>query len=274
LSEKYKPKLVYLIPVGASLLVGLICAVLLMPLSTDFISFTPFSESTAAGPLPNAIYFVVLIAIGGTLMYFLIKRKHKKIVNSLIVFAITVAALMLSLVYVSLIFLYFPTIDFLTIPVSIILTVLYVLAIFRFGNNARNTAVIILGGALGMFFAIAIPFYSGVLILIFLAAYDVFAVYKGPIGKLAASSALDELKGLTFSFKEIQMGLGDLVFYSMLIGIFFFTYGFLSCLFAVLGVLIGSYLTFVMLQKRGIFPGLPFPIIFGLLAGLLVGLLI
>lgn len=106
-----------------------------------------------------------------------------------------------------------------------------------------------------------------------------FAVYKGPVGKIAQSSGLDELQGLSFSFKDIQMGLGDLVFYSMLIGATFFYFigspwGILPCLVSIVGIMAGSVITFFMLERKGIFPGLPFPIMLGLAGGLITGFLI
>ena len=78
------------------------------------------------------------------------------------------------------------------------------------------------------------------------------------------------------------MGLGDLVFYSMLIGAIFFNFinafafpiGFTPCIIAIIGILAGSVVTFYMLEKRGIFPGLPFPILLGLAGGLITGFLI
>jgi presenilin-like A22 family membrane protease len=149
------------------------------------------------------------------------------------------------------------------------------LAIFRLGSIARNTAVVCVGGALGMFFGFSIPLYSAVLILAFLAVYDVIAVYRGPVGKIA-QSGLDDLQGLSFAFKDIQMGLGDLVFYSMLTGAMFFSFlpSILPCIMSIVGILAGSIITFFMLERKGIFPGLPFPIMLGLAGGLISGVLI
>ena len=186
------------------------------------------------------------------------------------------------MVYLSALFTYYPILGILLIPLSIAITVLFDLAIFRFGSIARNAAVICIGGALGIFFGFAIPLWSAVLILAFLGVYDVFAVYRGPVGKIAQSSGLDDLQGLSFSFKDIQMGLGDLVFYSMLTGAVFFNFvnsfafplGFLPCIVAIIGIMAGSIVTFFMLERKGIFPGLPFPIMLGLAGGLITGFLI
>ena len=72
------------------------------------------------------------------------------------------------------------------------------------------------------------------------------------------------------------MGLGDLVFYSMMTGVMVFSFpqSILPTVTAVVGILAGSIITFFALEKKGIFPGLPFPIMLGLGAGLLTALLL
>jgi presenilin-like A22 family membrane protease len=272
--DKFKFQIVYLVPILASMLFGLGCAYLLSPQQPASIPVTPIPETTPGAPFGNALYFVVLIAISATVFYFLLKRKSKNIIKALIIVALTTASLLLSVVYLSAILANFPILDniWVLIVLSVALAVLFDLAIFRFGSIARNVAVVAIGGALGIFFGFSIPLYSAVIILIFLAVYDVIAVYRGPVGKIAASSGLDQLQGLSFSFKDIQMGLGDLVFYSMLMGVMFFSV--LPTVMAIVGILAGSIVTFFALEKKGIFPGLPFPIMLGLALGLITGFLL
>jgi presenilin-like A22 family membrane protease len=97
------------------------------------------------------------------------------------------------------------------------------------------------------------------------------------VGKIAQSSGLEQLPGLSFSFKDIQMGLGDLVFYSMLTGTMIFSFAqpqnFLAAAASIVGIMVGSGITFRVLEKKNIFPGLPFPIFLGLSLGLAVGFL-
>jgi presenilin-like A22 family membrane protease len=238
------------------------------------IPVAPFPEDNPSGPFGNAFYFVILIAASATMFYILLKRKSRRLISILITFALTAASLLLSMIYLSAILAYAPSLEFLLIPLSITVTAIFVLAVFRLSSKARNTAVICLGGALGVFFGAFIPFFSAVLILAFLAVYDVFAVYYGPVGKIA-HSGLDQLQGLSYSFKKVQMGLGDLVFYSMLSGSMLFNFNsLLPCLFSIVGILAGSLVTLVMLEKKGIFPGLPFPILLGLAGGILVSLVV
>ncbi|MGD0644220.1 MAG: hypothetical protein ABSA75_04880 [Candidatus Bathyarchaeia archaeon] len=281
--EKFKFQIVYLVPILASIFFGLGCAYLLIPQpQSTAIPVTPIPENSPSAPFGNALYFVVLVAISATVFYLLIKRRSKRIIKGLIIVAMTTASLLLSLVYLNAILnaisTYFPSLDSLPVLIvlSITITSLFDLAIFRLGSISRNIAVVGIGGALGIFFGFSIPLYSAVLILAFLAVYDVFAVYRGPVGKIAQSSGMDELQGLSFSFKDIQMGLGDLVFYSMLTGAVFFRFlpSILPCMMSIVGITAGSIITFFMLEKKGIFPGLPFPIMLGLAGGLITGLLI
>jgi hypothetical protein len=66
------------------------------------------------------------------------------------------------------------------------------------------------------------------------------------------------------------MGLGDLVFYSMLSGSMLFNFNSMfPYLASIIGILAGSFLTFIMLEKKNIFPDLPFPILLGIVGGLL-----
>ena len=274
MAEKFRAQLVYLVPVLASLLFGLGCAYLLIAQPLPPINVTPFQEGAPSAPFGNALYFVVLIALSATIFYILLKRKSRKLIFALIAVALTTASLLLSVVYLSAIFAYVPSLDVFVLPLSIVVTVIFDLAIFRLGSKARNVAVVLLGGGLGVFFGASIPFFSAVLILVFLAVYDVFAVYYGPVGKIA-HSGLDQLQGLSYSFKDVQMGLGDLVFYSMLTGIMLLNFNSLIPYFvSLIGILVGSFLTLVMLEKKGIFPGLPFPIVLGLAGGILASFVV
>jgi len=269
-TEPFEAKPIYLIPIFASLMVGLGFAYLLRIKQVATLTVAPFPE-TPSGSFSNAIYFVVIIAVAATVFYLLLKWKSRKMITFLVAFALTTASLLLSAFYLSALLSSFPYWEIYVIALSIIVTIVFDLAVFKLGGTARNIVVVFLGGALGVFLGKSIPVFSALLILVFLAVYDVIAVYKGPVGKIA-NSGLDQLKGLSFSFREIQMGLGDLVFYSMLCAVMLLNDnfgGWVPYLFSLAGVLGGSFLTFIMLKKKGIFPGLPIPIFLGVTLGLL-----
>ena len=273
--EKFKAQLVYLAPIMASLLFGFLCATLLQkptPSSPPVYPVTPISQTTPEGPYFNAIYFVTIISVGAFLLYFLIKYRNRKTLNLLTGFALTTAFLLISFVYFSTLLSSIPDSLPIVIAIAIVVALVGDLVIFRFQGKASDSLVVGLGGALGAFLGANLNIPTALLILSFLAVYDVVAVYRGPVGKIA-NSGLEQLRGLSFSFKEIQMGLGDLVFYSLLAATMFINLNLVASVFSIVGILVGSYLTFLVLEKREVFPGLPFPIALGIAFGVIAGLL-
>lgn len=268
MEDKFKAQPIYLLPVVASLLVGVLCASIVLHASIGLYSVTPFPESTT-GSLANGLYFVILAGVGASLLYLLLRRKKLKLVTLITGFAITAAVFLLCTVYLYAAISIFNlpyntlTLTFLVLIPAVCITVLADLAIFRTQGRGYSLAILLLGGAFGAFLGIAIPIFSAVLILSFLAAYDIFAVYRGPVGKIA-QSGLEQLRGLSVSFRDIQIGLGDLTFYSMLTAVVLYNAGPTFCVVSIIGVVAGSFIAFKMLEKRGIFPGLPFPVALGL----------
>ncbi len=265
MGDEFKAQPIYLIPIIASLIVGFACAYLLSLNPAPSYPITPFPD-TPSGSVSNALYFVVIVALGATIFYFLIKWKSRKAISFLIALALTAASMLLSVFYLSTLLSSLPNWRTLVAVLATIITILFNLTIFKIGGKTQNAVVIALGGALGVFLSYSIPLWSTILILVFLAIYDVIAVYKGPVGKIA-NSGLDQLKGLSFTFKELQMGLGDLVFYSMLTGAMLMKIGYISYLLSSTGIMIGSFATLMLLEKKHIFPGLPIPILLGLASG-------
>ena len=276
MNNKLKTGIAHLLPILASLLFGVLCSWLIASSPLELYRVTPFSEETYGffGSFGNAFYFVILVGVGATILYVLLKRRNHTLIAIITGFALTTAAFMLSVIYAFTIFSRFdiPYADVLIIAVSAFATATTDYAVFKSKSKFAHIVVLCIGGALGSFLGFSIPTISAVLILGFLAIYDTFAVYRGPVGKIARVG-LEHFRGLSFTFRDIQMGLGDLTFYSMLSGHMLLYMGLVPCLVSIVGILAGCALSFKMLEKKGIFPGLPFPILLGLLGGMLVWLL-
>jgi presenilin-like A22 family membrane protease len=272
LKETFKAEPIHLAPILASLIFGILCAYLMIESPINFYQVTPFPEGV--GSLGNGLYFVILAGVGATLLYLLLKRKSFRLVSVITGVALTVAVFMLSTVYLYAVFsaFLFPYVDVVILILSTSTTVLADFIVFRTHSPAAGVVVLLIGGALGAFLGIMIPTISAILILGFLAVYDVFAVFRGPVGKIA-QGGLEQLRGLSISFKDVQMGLGDLTFYAMLVSRVLASAGPIYCLGSTAGVLIGVFLAFKMLEKKGMFPGLPFSIVLGLVP-LLISLFI
>jgi len=264
---------VLLAPVAASLVVGVFFAYLIVSSQAIFPSVTPLPE-IGFGPVANALIFVMLTGFGAFMIYLFMKRKMKNLIRFLIGFAITVVTFFLSNIYLWMLFslVNAADVELLAFMDAVLVTAIVDVELFTLHNIGSELVILALGGALGTFLGASIPTISAVLILLFLAAYDIFAVFRGPVGKIAVEG-LDYLHGLSFSFKDIQMGLGDLTFYSMLAAHALIFFGPWASVGGIIGVLIGSFLSFKMLEKKGMFPGLPFSIILGLV-GVLVAVIL
>jgi hypothetical protein len=263
LKEQFKAEPVHLTPVLASLFAGFLCTILAMFSSMNLYTVVPFPEGV--GSLGNGIYFVILALVGASLLYLLLRRKNLRLITIITGFAMTAAVFLVSTVYMyALLSIY--DVPFETEIVLVFATLLTVVAdveIFRRRGVGNVITLLLLGGSLGAFLGMTIPALSAILILSFLAVYDVFAVYKGPVGKIA-SQGLEQLRGLSVSFRDVQIGLGDLTFYSMLTSIVLMNAGLVFYGASLLGVVAGAFLSFKLLEKKGMFPGLPFSVAFGL----------
>jgi presenilin-like A22 family membrane protease len=266
LSEKFKAKPSQLIPeVLAIALAGLLTHVLRAS-NAPIEPITMFPE-TAGGVTLNATIFVVMMAAAGTFMYLFIKFGLKRIVRYLINFALIALALFLFIWYGSLYSGYMPQIltsDFNWIFISLAATVALAFAIFKSKGIVHFGGIIAIGGLTGTFLGVSIPTLTAIVLLLALAGYDLFAVYRGPIGKIAQSTDLEDFTGAVFTYGDLTVGMGDMVFYSMLASNAMMNFGTLSFFAAAVGLIIGAYLGFKMLEGRDMFPGLPFAIILGL----------
>jgi presenilin-like A22 family membrane protease len=267
---RFKARLFFLAPVLASLLSGVFYAALFHYSGRSLVPITVLPEA-GFGPLFNAVVFVTLVGVGGTIVYLLLKIDVQKLIRLLIGVSISVVAFIISVLYLEMLaglFGFANGILWIWI-IAVLLTAVVDIEFFCRNSVFYGVIVMVFGGALGAFLGASIPYWSAILILILLAFYDVIAVFKGPLGKLAVNG-MGRLRGIVFSFKEIQMGLGDLTFYSMLTSRMLFSFGWLACFAALIGVLFGSFLGFKMLERNRVFPGLPFSVIFGLVASYVV----
>jgi len=262
--KKFKASPIYLAPVMLSLFVALLCASLIVQLPQEL---KPPNIVPETGPevfLYSSI-FVFAVALGAVMIYLFLKHGIEWFIRVLIGISITFLVFLLSLFYLEILFVML-NIEYSLFEIFLTATLLVFFVdfeIFVRKSMLYSVIILVLGGAFGTFLGAVIPTLGTTLILLFLSIYDVAAVFRGPVGKIAAGG-LERLRGISFSFRELQMGLGDLTFYSMLVGHMFIYYGFEAAFASLLGVLIGSFLSLKMLEKKGMFPGLPFSIFLGL----------
>ena len=146
----------------------------------------------------------------------------------------------------------------------------------------KNFIVIYIGLITGALMGIIMPTWTTILILVGISLYDIFAVlYKhGPIRQMIDLISEDEEGGeveekvkngeIEYDTSTLELGIGDLVFYSMLtstalvIENLFFWENITLTVLSGLAIIIGAAITIRNLKKNKILPGLPISIFLGL----------
>jgi presenilin-like A22 family membrane protease len=229
-------------------------------------SIMAFPE-TVAGATLNMLTYVVTMALVATIMYVLIKYGFEKIFRYLLKLAVVLVEFSLlswySNAFLGMIELPAGHAQLVSIIIPITLTTLLAYTINRGRGVPQVFAVTILGAMIGTFLGVSIQTLTTVILLLGLSIYDMLAVYKGPIGKIAEKVELESLTGATFTYRDLTVGLGDIVFYSMLVSHALFNFGSIAYLTTTIGVVAGTFLGFKMLEKREMFPGLPLSLVSG-----------
>jgi len=267
MSKEFEAKPTHLIPEVLAVAIAGALTYALRVSDVPIQAITIFPETTGGITL-NASIFVILMATAGTVMYLFVKFGLKRFVRYAITIAMFALLFFLFTWYGSLYSDFLP--DFLTSTVwvwpllSLLASVALGFLIHRSKGASHLGAIVLVGAMTGTFLGVSIPTLTAVALLLALAAYDLFAVYKGPIGKMAQSTDLEEFTGAVFTYGDLTVGMGDMVFYSMLASNSMVSFGPLPFVAASLGVIVGAYLGFKMLEGRDMFPGLPFAITLGL----------
>jgi len=216
----------------------------------------------------NASIFIALMAVAATVMYLLVKHGFKKIVRNLIKLSLIFMTFILLNWYgfIALSFVKVPEAlyDAILIGGSLVLTALLIIAVYRTRGASYMVAVTIIGALTGTFLGVSVPLLTAIILLSALTIYDFLAVYKGPIGKMATNARLEEFVGAVFTYGDLTIGMGDIVFYSMLAATAMINFGVFPFVAASIGIIIGAFLGFKMLETREIFPGLPLALSIGL----------
>lgn len=267
MTKEFKAKPGHLLPEVVSIALAGILTYSLHVSNAPIETITIFPETTGGITL-NASIFVALMAATGTMMYLFIKFGLKRIVRYVINIALFALLFFLFIWYGTLYADYLPVFlsnsDWIWLLISLIAASALALAIYKSRGMLHLAAIVLIGGMTGTFLGVSIPTLTAVALLLALAAYDLFAVYKGPIGKMAQSTDLEEFTGAVFTYRDLTVGMGDMVFYSMLASNSMINFGPIPFGAAAVGLIIGAYLGFKMLEGRDMFPGLPFAIVLGL----------
>jgi hypothetical protein len=275
MSSSFKATPFLLLPQILSVLVSGLLTYNLRPSRESIEVITVFPETPSGAGL-NSFVFIALMAGSATAMYFLIRYGLKRVVRYLILVALFFVAFFLldwfGRFYTAVIPTWLQLFPLWHLTIGIV-SFGFILGVYRTRGPIHVFSMSIIGALTGTFLGASIPTLTAIVLLAALSVYDLLAVYKGPIGKIAESADLEEFTGAVFTYGDLTVGLGDMVFYSMLASNAMMNFGPFPFATTAIGVTAGAYLGFKMLEGREMFPGLPFALGLGL-AMLAVGILL
>ena len=120
------------------------------------------------------------------------------------------------------------------------------------------------GAEVGTFLAETLPPWTALALPIAFSIYDIYAVFRGPLKALIGTAPNIALVGMSIKAGEFTLGLGDVVFYTLLPSLAYFQWGIGEALYAIVAIDVGMVITLFLLSKRRLLPGLPIPMLFGI----------
>ena len=243
----------------------------------------------AAFGLLNALFYLGFGIVGGVCILLIIKYGKMKLLRGIMFTCFLLITTMIIILYGSFLAIIFHLNSY-EIPLFIISIVLGILTVYQIfsektTDTRKNLALLIIGGSLGSFLGVFLPSWTAFLMLTLFSIWDIYAVKKGPIKQIVELTSDYDSKitnTLSFSSEEWEIGLGDLVFYTMLSSHVLYVcnaqdtyfsnimkYGpivsVMPFFMTIIGILIGAKITFRLLLKSKMLPGLPISIGLGIL---------
>jgi presenilin-like A22 family membrane protease len=276
-SKGFKPRPKHLLPVILGLLATGVLAYPISIVTPPQAQVTPFDVNSVSGASLNAVVFVFALGASATVMFLLIRRGRMRFIRRLVKAALVLVSFAVSFWYstsilASVVDLSTDLWTLVSLLLSVGIAAAIGLTIFGKGQTRQLSGVTALGALTGVFLGYSVGPVTALVLVGALVVYDIVAVFRGPVGALAKAVEAGDLPGAMYTYGELTIGMGDLVFYSLVATIAMVFYGPLSFLGAALGILAGSYLGFRALSRFEMFPGLPFSLLLGVASMLLVAL--
>lgn len=236
--------------------------------------YEPFGQ-TIEGAVANSIPLIISVFIFGLFIAFFIRLRKINFIKAFLTTVLMFSAFSINDILFSVIF---PKSVYLPLVISaIIVFLVFLVTYYKRFNFLSKTLSLLIGAECAGYFATILTPPTVFILPLLMAAYDIYAVFAGPLKKIIGKptkvkrplkkSKLDFLSLLIVDFHFVKIGLGDIIFYSMLPATAFMLFGLQKMLLTILATNLGAVLTLFLLNKKKIpLPGLPIPMLLGVLA--------
>ncbi len=237
-------------------------------------SFAPIG-TTPSDSILNALV-LVLFAFGATLVLLWVLRRRMVTSFKVLIFgSVSLSAFFLTLITVDSVTYGRVSADWelgIDVAVSLAVVALIGYTIFVKNQPVVSTAILaFIGAEVGAFFATTLNLWTALALPVAFSIYDIYAVFRGPLKQLIGTNQGVALNGMSIKLGEFTLGLGDVVFYTMLPALAYFhtveppLLNFTAPIAVILAIDVGVMITLVLLTRRRLLPGLPIPMMLGVL---------
>lgn len=257
-------------------------------------TYAPFGNETPAQAVENSISLLIPIFIASVFIVLIIILRRFLFLKTFLTSAVALSAFLLTgMLLDSILPKYIQYSDIVTLIISLFLASCIFLVVYvkKLRFLARYLSLFI-GAEAGALFATILKPPTAFVFPILVAMYDIYAVFKGPLKKVVSGSPkmkgkpekvnLDFLSLQLLDFGFVRIGLGDIVFYSMIPSIslltvapsLMLTVGLFRALLTMIATNIGVILTMVIFMKKKIaLPGLPIPMLLGVATSIILSII-
>lgn len=266
----------FLIPIISSLLSNLVTiSGILENVESPFIR-----EEGVASLTHNLITFGIMFIPIVVLIYSLVKGKKILLLKLMFALSLALAFATVTDLYLEALLIVLNVYEELYLLALILSTLAALQAVyiaFRDVPEVYEASIcFIFGVAVGTFFANLLPLWSVIALSLLISVYDLYAVFYGPLKRLielekeiVGHGTLETgtpkaflLRGMTVPLFGFRVGLGDIIFYSMIITSAYMNPrpSIIRSLITTVGIALGAYITLRILAKKGkAMPAMPIP---------------
>ncbi len=236
---------------------------------------SPFVQGGAEAAAVNLAFFLAMVLAGTVVMIIIVKLGRVKLLPLIFSLSVFLSFFVIAELYFEA---YCEHLAVLCGPqasaAALALSLATAALIVRPRAPRLLSALLILYGAMaGSLFFELLPPWSVVAIAAGMAAYDVYAVFRGPLRYILENVLEPEpgargggspgpLRGASVQLGGITLGMGDVLIYSMLSPLYYY-YPHASLArwaLSTAGIVAGFYATVKMLERRKFMPALPLPV--------------
>jgi hypothetical protein len=229
------------------------------------------TAATAESTAGNAVFFVGLAFVLTLGLVWLLRTKRVNVFKLIIFASVAIASFVITMLTADVFaFNYLPQSDLVQtvfvygVPFALVVLIGYVIFVKNVVWLATGILAFV-GAEVGSFFAEALPPLTALVLPGAFALYDIYAVFRGPLKQLVGTAPNIALVGMSIKAGVFTLGLGDVVFYTMLPSLALLKAGYAAALATILAIDVGVIATLVLLTRRKLLPGLPIPMFLGIL---------